>query len=151
MGNSVIPEGISSSINVGSFPFAFRKTGITNIGIRSTEFCRLLDCIWLSVPISPLKHPRLHLTAFSKKEIYFKKFLVSSSSFLHGLLTQILRQFFRASLVAQWLRLCLPMQGTRVRSLVWEDPTCCGATRPVCHNYWDCASGACAPQQERPR
>ena len=28
-----------------------------------------------------------------------------------------------ASLVAQWLRVCLPMQGTRVRALVWEDPT----------------------------
>ena len=31
-----------------------------------------------------------------------------------------------ASLVAQWLRICLPMQGTRVRALVWEDPTCHG-------------------------
>ena len=55
-----------------------------------------------------------------------------------------------ASLVAQWLRICLPMQGTRVRALVWEDPTCHGATGPVSHNYWACASGACAPQQERP-
>ncbi|KAJ8786832.1 hypothetical protein J1605_023359 [Eschrichtius robustus] len=25
--------------------------------------------------------------------------------------------------------------GTRVRALVWEDPTCHGATRPVSHNY----------------
>ena len=41
----------------------------------------------------------------------------------------------RASLVAQWLRVCLPMQGTRVRALVWEDPTCHGATRPVSHDY----------------
>ena len=41
----------------------------------------------------------------------------------------------RASLVAQWLRVCLPMQGTRVRALVWEDPTCRGATRPVSHNH----------------
>ena len=40
-----------------------------------------------------------------------------------------------ASLVAQWLRVCLLMQGTRVRALVWEDPTCHGATRPVSHNY----------------
>ena len=40
-----------------------------------------------------------------------------------------------ASLVAQRLRICLPMQGTRVRALVWEDPTCCEATRPVSHNY----------------
>ena len=57
----------------------------------------------------------------------------------------------RASLVVQWLRICLPMQGTRVRALVWEDPTFRGATRPVSHNYWACASGACASQQERPR
>ena len=56
-----------------------------------------------------------------------------------------------ASLVAQRLRICLPMQGTRVRALVWGDPTCRRATRPVSHNYGGCASGACAPQQERPR
>ena len=41
----------------------------------------------------------------------------------------------RASLVAQWLRVRLPMQGTWVRALVWEDPTCRGATGPVSHNY----------------
>ena len=45
------------------------------------------------------------------------------------------KRYYRASLVAQWLRICLPMQGTRVRALVWEDPTCRGATRPVSHNY----------------
>ena len=41
----------------------------------------------------------------------------------------------RASLVAQWLRVCLPMQGTWVRALVWEDPICRGATGSVSHNY----------------
>ena len=39
------------------------------------------------------------------------------------------------TLVAQWLRIHLPMQGTRVRALVKEDPTCRGATKPVRHNY----------------
>ena len=38
-----------------------------------------------------------------------------------------------ASLVAQWLRICLLMQETRVRALVWEDPTCRGAAGPVSH------------------
>ena len=38
-------------------------------------------------------------------------------------------------LVAQWLRIHLPMQGTWVQSLVLEDPTCHGATKPVRHNY----------------
>ena len=48
---------------------------------------------------------------------------------------QIKNRQNRASLVAQWLRICLLMQGTRVRALVWEDPTCRGATGPVGHNY----------------
>ena len=38
-------------------------------------------------------------------------------------------------LVVQWLRICLPMQGTRVRARVREDPTCRRATKPVRHNY----------------
>ena len=38
------------------------------------------------------------------------------------------------SLVAQCLRIHLPMQGTQVRSLVREDPTCCGAAKPMRHN-----------------
>ena len=34
------------------------------------------------------------------------------------------------------------MQGTRVWALVQEDPTCRGATKPVCRNYW---AGALEP------
>ena len=45
------------------------------------------------------------------------------------------KAFVGASLVAQWLRICLPMQETRVRALVWEDPTCHGANGPVSHSY----------------
>ena len=37
----------------------------------------------------------------------------------------------RASLVVQWLRVRLPMQGTRVHAPVREDPTCCGAAGPM--------------------
>ena len=48
---------------------------------------------------------------------------------------EYLKRMYRASLVAQWLRIRLPMEGTWVRALVWEDPTCHGATKPVCHNY----------------
>ena len=43
--------------------------------------------------------------------------------------------YLKTSLVAQWLRIRLPMQETWVRSLVWEDPTCRGATKPLHHNY----------------
>ena len=41
-----------------------------------------------------------------------------------------------ASLVVQWLKICLQMQGTQVRSL--EDSACPGATKPVGHNCWAC-------------
>ena len=40
-----------------------------------------------------------------------------------------------ASPVAQWLGIRLPMQGTRVRALIQEDPTCCRAAGPMHHNY----------------
>ena len=55
------------------------------------------------------------------------------------------KSLWRTSLVVQWLRICLPMQGTRVQSPVREDPTCHGATKPMHHNYW-----ACAPQLLKP-
>ena len=64
---------------------------------------------------------------------------------------------FRASLVAQWLRIRLPMQGAWVRALVREDPTCGGATKRVHHDYWACALEpashnywACVPQLLKP-
>ena len=41
-----------------------------------------------------------------------------------------------ASLVVQWFRIYLPMQETWVWSLVREDPTCFGATKPMHHSYW---------------
>ena len=40
-----------------------------------------------------------------------------------------------ASLVAQWLRIRLPIQVTQFQSLVREDPTCRGANKPGRHNY----------------
>ena len=46
------------------------------------------------------------------------------------------RALIQTAPVVQWLRIHLPMQGTQVRSLVWEDPTCRRATKPVCCNYW---------------
>ena len=41
----------------------------------------------------------------------------------------------RVSLVAQWLRIRLPMQGTWVQALVREALTCLRVTKPVRHNY----------------
>ena len=48
---------------------------------------------------------------------------------------QELREYWGASLVAQRLRIRLPVHGTRVRDQVREDPTCRGATKPVHHDY----------------
>ena len=38
-------------------------------------------------------------------------------------------------LVVQWLRICLPLWGTWVQSLVWDDSTCWGTTQPMYHKY----------------
>ena len=43
---------------------------------------------------------------------------------------------FRGSLVAQMVKNLSAMQDTWVWSLVQEDPTYRGATKPTCHNYW---------------
>ena len=55
------------------------------------------------------KHPEMHRTTPYNKE-------------LSG-----------ASLLAQWLGVHLPMQGTRVRAPVREDPACRGVAGPVGH------------------
>ena len=38
--------------------------------------------------------------------------------------------------MVQWLRICLPMQGTWARSLVQEYPICHGSAKPMPHSYW---------------
>ena len=81
----------------------------------------------------PMKTSRSHLIWI------LNSFGIIRSKFSHTCgLTEILK-LSRTSLVAQWIRIRLPMQGTQVRSLVQEDPTCRGATKPECHNFWACA------------
>ena len=68
------------------------------------------------------------------------------------------KSFHGTSLVAQWLRIHLPMQGTWVQALVQEDPTCRGATKsvatkpqllsPSATTTEARAPRACAPQQK---
>ena len=45
----------------------------------------------------------------------------------------------RASFMSQWYLIHLPVQETQVRSLVQEDPTCVGTTKPMRRNHWPCA------------
>ena len=86
---------------------------------------------------------------YTRHESSTKRWLSYELTLLFNLI--LIKNSLGASLVAQWLRICLPVQGTRVRALVWEDPTCRGTAGPMSHNYWACTSGACAPQQERPQ
>ena len=44
-------------------------------------------------------------------------------------------QTLGTSLVAQWLGIHLPIQGTQVQSLAWGDSTSCKAAKPVYLNY----------------
>ncbi|KAI4537901.1 hypothetical protein MG293_012764 [Ovis ammon polii] len=59
--------------------------------------------------------------------------------------------------VAQWIRICLPKQGTRVQSLVQEDSTCHRAIEPVSlepvlsgRRGWGCESPSVPCSKEQP-
>ena len=59
------------------------------------------------------------------------------------------KSYYRTSLLTQWLGICLPVQGSWVRFLVWEDSTCCRETKLMCHKLLKPAhSRAQALQQE---
>ena len=60
---------------------------------------------------------------------------ISGGAWIPRYSPSILKVGYGASLVAQWLRIRLPVQGTQVRALVQEDATCRGATKPMRHNY----------------
>ena len=79
---------------------------------------------------------------------FWKVAIFSVFNFIDLSCSVILLLFFKisgTSLVTQWLRIRLPMQGTRVWALVREDPSCRRATKPISHNYW-----ACMPQLLKP-
>ena len=60
-----------------------------------------------------------------------------STQFLCSLSPQkILRSCLRDFPGGAVVKKPLPVQWTRVWALVREDPTCRGATKPVCHSYW---------------
>ena len=102
---------------------------------------------WRSCSDNNDSDPVIHLDSALQFTRDFK--YVTSSNYHNNTLRQVLiypnysrgskysmvKNLLRASLVAQWLRVCLLMQETRVRALLWEDPTCRGATKPVRHNY----------------
>ena len=88
------------------------------------------------------------------KGFYHKYFFFLPSLEENKLVTKLCEG---ASVVAQWERIRLPKQETRVWSLVWEDPTCHEATKRVHPSYWACGPEprnhnywALAPQRLKP-
>ena len=61
--------------------------------------------------------------------------------------TETIRRDLWTSLIAQWVRIRLPPQGSQVRSLVWGD-TC--AARPVHRSNWVCKSRLLSPRALKP-
>ena len=60
------------------------------------------------------------------------------------------RRKVQTSLVVQWLRIRLPVEGTQVRSLVQEDPTSWGPAQPRYHSCWSaCAQSPCSATRGR--
>ena len=60
-----------------------------------------------------------------------------SSCGRQGLLSVVVhRLLIVVASLARGLRISLPAEGTPVRSLVGEDPTCHRATKPMHHNCW---------------
>ena len=49
--------------------------------------------------------------------------------------------------MAQWIRIHMPVQETWVRALVWEDPACHGATKPMHHDYCSRAPSLCSTRE----
>ena len=78
-----------------------------------------------------------------KKQSYYEALSCLNNFFLYWPLDN---NSARASLMVQWLRIHLPMQGTRVRALVREDPTCHRVTKPVHPQLLSLCSGAHEPQ-----
>ena len=71
-------------------------------------------------------------------ELYAHFFLWNMRS-LYFWKTKVIFKVQGASLVIQWKpgpRISLAMYRAPVRSLVQEDSTCHGATKPMRHNYW---------------
>ena len=62
-----------------------------------------------------------------------------SSQCLTCLFIPLMKFYFKKPMVAQWYRIRLSMQETRVQLLIWKDFTCRGATKPMCHNHLACA------------
>ena len=98
--------------------FSFLRCCLGNWGCIYSEILLYIHCLLKAVgQIRKFVAKMLHVAQF-----YQENCIIKFTSW--------------TSLVVWWIRLHLPMQGAQVPSLVREDPTCLGATQPVCHSYW---------------
>ena len=68
--------------------------------------------------------------------------------FVVGVETVLKISKLRASLVVQWLRIHLAMQGIWVQSVIREDPACRRATQPMHYNYRAKLQSPCSETRE---
>ena len=81
----------------------------------------------------------------AKSQTQLSNWMTTTTVLYKVLCCKIKNVFFRTSLVVQWIRIRLLMQGTWVWSLAQEDSTHHRATKPMSHNY-----GAHTPQLLKP-
>ena len=83
----------------------------------------------------------LHVRNKLLRTSYWKGYSLSTALPLHPCFKKVSCSWI--SLMVQWIRIHLAMQGTLVQFLVWEDSTCCTqlspctrTTEPSSCNYW---------------
>ena len=86
-----------------------------------------------------------------RARIKTRTYTFSLCSSEHPLVAIVLLQRYHTgtSLMVQWLRICMPRQGTHIQPLVQEDPMFYGATKPMYHNYWAYVPRTGKPQQKK--
>ena len=137
-----VPDGQTCGCR-GGRPIASRNGALSPTTPRSLSLPRTWMSLKKVVPWAPGKsRPSRHRA--------FTPMWPGTEDSVETTQTTDLKKQWGASLVAQWLRIHLPMQGTRVRALVWEDPTCRGAAKPMRHNYWGCAPQLLKPVRLEP-
>ena len=85
-----------------------------------------------------------HNCTYNKIQISSKIFLISYECvllhsrqiFLNSKRVKRMYTVNRSFMVVRWLRICLQMQETWVKSLIQEDCICWWTAKSVCHNYW---------------
>ena len=147
---SAVPISTDRTHLLGNWMFVLRLTGYCNkppLGddCTATPFVRTSHSLpwfppylfsWLNSETECNLISKFHLIEPLVTDFRGFALVLSTCLHLHHHEKPNQKHHVGTSLVAQWIRICLPMQGTQVQSLAWEDFTCHGETEPVCRNYW---------------